>query len=700
MSSGCGDVLSLADLQTAEKHQIFEAEVITGKQGGVAGGADIDYATNQVTGQTQKTLPAVLRDAGFRAASFTFDTGGTLGVNDADLAVMWSGPSGNGMYYSWHGSLPKTIPAGSSPATPGGESDTAWKLVGDLGLRADLAQPSGASLVGYSDGTIEDALDSNADFKVNYIGTTSATIPPAIGFSTNTHYNPVAVDGEIFTSKEFQKPVVIDASSMSDPVVPESGVIFKFGKPGLTSGAFFSQDNYQVRNLSVNGGSPEVISFEPYTGLTAHIDNVRITNNGDPNKYAINFKGQNWWPTVSNNMFKDYTDKKGNFCKAIDDGGDPSIRRSANSRLLFTGNKVYFGGAALGGSMLTASAVFNIIRDNACEHAERAVILEYPSSYTVIDGLYAECFYGGGTVITLGDLQPDASIPSMRIAGVSINNAYFNNHSQSSNKFIGVGNPTVSVSELAVNNVTITNSHIDVPVITLNDLAGQSVQVGNIRSGGRNLLGLSNNTVQVTSTAGQFVDSYNSGISVAGVPDSVSVSGSRAPAFGNYFLNSTGSSTVTRAPTGASIGLYRNAEYSASFNADVSAFTSLEWQNPKYSAVSGGIACTQLIARASAPVTATVLVSVKKPGSTVSLATYGINLTTSPKEFTIPFTAVVEANSEAVLSVTLAVEGLAAPVTVECSAFRVYRGDTGLCAAANMFGSKELQTLLPMFTFY
>lgn len=147
MSSGCGDVLSLADLQTAKKHQIFEAEVITGKSGGVPSGADIDYATNQVTGQTQKTLPAVLRDAGFRAASFTFETGGTLGVTDADLAVMWPGLSGNGLYYSWHGSLPKTIPAGSSPATAGGESDTAWKLVGDLGLRQDLASDSGYTLI-------------------------------------------------------------------------------------------------------------------------------------------------------------------------------------------------------------------------------------------------------------------------------------------------------------------------------------------------------------------------------------------------------------------------------------------------------------------------------------------------------------------------------------------------------------------------
>lgn len=139
MSSGCGDVLSLEDLKIAKKHQLFEAEVITGKQGGVATGADIDYATNQVTGQVQKTLPAVLRDAGFRPASFTFDTGGTLGVNDADVAVLWPGPAGDGQYYVWRGALPKTIPASSTPEGTGGISDTAWVPFGDLTLRSDLA---------------------------------------------------------------------------------------------------------------------------------------------------------------------------------------------------------------------------------------------------------------------------------------------------------------------------------------------------------------------------------------------------------------------------------------------------------------------------------------------------------------------------------------------------------------------------------
>lgn len=163
MSSGCGDVLSLADLQTAKKHQIFEAEVITGKSGGVAGGADIDYATNHVTGQTQKTMPAILRDLGFRAAAFTFTTGGTLAVGDTDVAVLWPVSSGgDGDYYHWKGAYPKTIPANSTPASTGGVSNSAWMPVGDITLRADLASTStdkGSSLVAYK-GALADEVNT------------------------------------------------------------------------------------------------------------------------------------------------------------------------------------------------------------------------------------------------------------------------------------------------------------------------------------------------------------------------------------------------------------------------------------------------------------------------------------------------------------------------------------------------------------
>lgn len=140
MSSGCGDVLSLEDLQIAKKHQTFEAEVITGKAGGTAGGADIDYATNQVTGQTQKTLPAVLRDAGFTPASFTFQTGGTLGVNDRNKVVY---DSASLTWYSWAGALPKVIAAGTNPLL-----DTNWKPWTDPNLRNNLAAADGEKLIG------------------------------------------------------------------------------------------------------------------------------------------------------------------------------------------------------------------------------------------------------------------------------------------------------------------------------------------------------------------------------------------------------------------------------------------------------------------------------------------------------------------------------------------------------------------------
>lgn len=134
MSSGCGDVLSLADLQTAKKHQIFEAEVITGKAGGIASGANIDFAANPITGQTQKTLPAILRDVGFEPASFDFTTGGTLTVDDRNKVVY---DPVSTTWYSWAGALPKVVPSGTNPIL-----DANWKPQTDPKLRQDIADTS------------------------------------------------------------------------------------------------------------------------------------------------------------------------------------------------------------------------------------------------------------------------------------------------------------------------------------------------------------------------------------------------------------------------------------------------------------------------------------------------------------------------------------------------------------------------------
>lgn len=147
----CGDVLSLEDLQTAKKHQIFEAEVITGKAGGVAGGTEIDYATNQATGQVQKTMPAILRDIGYTPASFDFTTGGTLAATDRDKVVY---DPVSKAWYTWLGALPKVIAAGTNPV-----GDANWKPWTDPTLRNDLLLDTGVENVRFKPSLLSGALN-------------------------------------------------------------------------------------------------------------------------------------------------------------------------------------------------------------------------------------------------------------------------------------------------------------------------------------------------------------------------------------------------------------------------------------------------------------------------------------------------------------------------------------------------------------
>ncbi len=207
MSSGCGDVLSLEDLRIAKLHQLFEAEVITGKQGGVASGSAIDYATNQVTGQTQKTLPAVLRDAGFSPASFTFTTGGTLSTGDANKAVLWpKANGGDGNYYAWTGALPKVVPANSTPASTGGVADGAWKAFGDITLEDRLANGGGDKMVGSSyGGTVYSDYQLNPFVKFGSFGSLSTV--------TNAkHAVFYPSEGLWYVSKSTTFPVTVPAT--------------------------------------------------------------------------------------------------------------------------------------------------------------------------------------------------------------------------------------------------------------------------------------------------------------------------------------------------------------------------------------------------------------------------------------------------------------------------------------------------------
>lgn len=250
MSSGCGDVLSLEDLKTAKKHQTFEAEVITGHAGGVSSGASIDYATNQVTGQIQKTLPAILRDMGFDPADFDFTTGGT--VTERDTVVY--NPADNN-WYSWSGSLPHVVAPGTDPT-----ADANWKPRTDQLLRQQLASTAsgfGSDLVGHvSGGTVADYIgfvtpqsqgcpcngvdDDTTQFNAMVQGHRSIKVPPG---NYVLDINTINIPSN--TSIEFHSNAVVTLKTQS--VVGGANMTACLFKMVGTSGT-------PVSNVRISGG--------------------------------------------------------------------------------------------------------------------------------------------------------------------------------------------------------------------------------------------------------------------------------------------------------------------------------------------------------------------------------------------------------------------------------------------------------------
>ena len=259
MSSGCGDVISLEDLKTAKKHQTFEAEVITGHAGGVWSGAEIDTATNSVTGQVQKTLPAILRDMGFERASFDFSTGGALGIADRNKIVY--NPADNN-WYSWSGTLPKIVSVGEDPT-----ADANWKPRTDQLLRQELAGTDtgeGADLVGFRRSKLSTTIKTvaqmlNAQPIYCYEFVDVITDKPDISDPTTWDWTP-AIDAAIAASKadRFQ-PVVLPHHAF----ITTGGHVITSSTPEFSGGS--TGDGRKYKGVPIIGFGPDIskAKFKP-----------------------------------------------------------------------------------------------------------------------------------------------------------------------------------------------------------------------------------------------------------------------------------------------------------------------------------------------------------------------------------------------------------------------------------------------------
>ncbi|WP_439412777.1 hypothetical protein [Enterobacter ludwigii] len=612
----------------------------------------------------------------------SFTTGATVHLNEVLL-----NPADNG-YYKWTGSFPdggKIVPPNSTPDTTGGQGPGKWLNVGDSTLRSDLATGGKATLIGYNAETVQTALTRHdTDFSRIISLDERLEIPP-FSYSGNKHWVPIFEDGNQLENYIFKTPVHVDFRFSSDPINASDGVLFSFGRSDQSgSSPFWSQDSYELRNLTVVGGTPEIAVFEPWTSHTATIENNRIINNGAPGKYAINFKAQNWWPVVRGNTFADYLDMGGNFCKCVDDGGAEGDRYTGNSRLVFTQNRCKWLGAGQGGIMLYTAGVHAAIHDNASENGLIAVKFGWPSSYANINTLYNELTQGGQVVIQIGD--DVAKDGSNVFNGIVIQNVYSNFHGRNTNKFITVGNSQVILNEVKVDDLFISNIPLTgfiQPLIAVNDLAFQKIIAGRVIAPNAALLPLTSNYVSVIDMYNQDIPALNSDLvymntSTVNVP----ANSSTAVAPG-WFAKSTSPAVFTRTGSGSPRADLRNARYVGSLASAANSQNSLYFEFPRADLVNYEYVTIQFLINTSLSITNTIKTSLYNPdGTRFQLDLRTLDSGPSWQEVTITVSTQMANSSQSFITVEIG-NSAVSEMTTYVTAFRMNRGQFGLCYKSN-----------------
>ncbi len=202
--------LTIGDLENAKKHDTFHSEVITGKAGGLASGASVDYATNAVTGQIQKTLPKLLDDidwsyVGLFSDGVTFTKGSDLAV-DA-MGVQWAYVGGD--------PFPKVVPAATVPSSP--DYQVVNQGVSELSMISRSLNASDGDVIYDSNKTtlIPPYIYAASQQKIYSVpaGAVGGVISSVVGSTLNTTvggpYNLIAVSGTVTV------PTFADAVSFS-----------------------------------------------------------------------------------------------------------------------------------------------------------------------------------------------------------------------------------------------------------------------------------------------------------------------------------------------------------------------------------------------------------------------------------------------------------------------------------------------------
>ncbi|WP_439412819.1 phage head-binding domain-containing protein [Enterobacter ludwigii] len=563
-------------------------------------------------------------------------------------------------------------------------------------LKVLLAGPDGSTYIGDGTGTVSDSLRS-LEHEFDLIQSLDGRPNPPLteDYSGYKRWNPIREDGVQLGQYVFKTPTHVDFQFVCDPINSATGPVFSMGRDDLTNrAAFFSQDSYEIRNVMLDGGTGKLVEFEPWTALMSTVSNCRVINPSTGGEWVINFKAQNWWPHVIGNTYMEYNDVKGNFVKAIDDGSDESLRYTANSRLLIKDNRCAWAGLEIGGVMSYTSAVGVSIKDNASQNSKTAVVFGYPSTFSLVDGLYCEMAFGEQQAVQIGD--GTASDGHSVLSEISIHDVYANYHSLNTNRLVVPGNSTIVMNGIEVDRIFITNvpsTGFIQPLVSVNDLPFQKVIAGRATAKDTPLLPLTSNHVAVIDKYGCNIPALNGDLVFAENPSTAIPANSSTAVAPGWFARSTSATTFTRSGSGSPQQALRMSRYIASIVSGSGATTSITYEHPRADLINGEVVTIQALFNATAGLTFSVNIYVANDnGSRTTLLSKTLAGGGAWKEltYTVAVAGVETASSFVVVEI-----GATTPssTTIFVTGHRMNRGEYGLCTRANSFSYAETQRM-------
>ncbi|MDF2716015.1 MAG: hypothetical protein K0R28_2940 [Paenibacillus sp.] len=507
-----------------------------------------------------------------------------------------------------------------------------------------------------------------------------AGIPVRVGISRVSAPTKFTIGSGV----NFKRPVELVGSLSKVLEYTGTGIMLLMGPDDGRGGPVrFNDDHYIIEGLHFSGGKQMSagISFPHLTGLLARIKDCVFNSFGNPSSWAIEFQSRNWWPEITGCRWESIDELSKNFVKIIDDGRNGQYRGAGNSRLSFVDNKCKWHGVVIGGIGVYANAVKTLISRSDFENPGVGVQLGYPSRQAEINSCYFELPLGG-TAIRLGD---ETSQGSNVISQVCISDIYANLHKIG--KFIDVASGSVRTTGMQLDNVVLTNTAAQTPVLHLNDLPNQWLRVGNVSASYQPIVPVTDNPIKVIDIHGVLNRSVlNGSLIVSQLGDHFTIPANTLTPLADMWFAKTDFPTSLASREQLSQALAKRTRHSTHAlrftPVGSGTYKSVYFMVPNLSEMAGHVCTVQLFARASAAANLRIIAKAAFTPATIVSAELKqeiVALDTEYREFTIPFGLPYHASlsKDSWLIVELSMPDT--PEWYEFTGIRINRGEFGLC---------------------